>query len=284
FGSPQSPAAPPASSAPAAGATAAYLLQRTAPSGDAEGRLTITSVDPADGTPRPNPLTRWPDVFADGLDAPLAHVGTPTATSVVLRLPGESPATLRLAVGPVDVLRHRSVRAGAAVWRNHELVPGRTTAPAFLSRTPTTTFATTARASILGSGPIELPGGGIAQALGTFLAQLLPPEAFPAGTTVPIRLAAVRTGAVELEDGGGAADVTVRVLLTTTAEFDPATDAQLTPSSFVTEVERTIRAWAADVEPPAPGAFYDFDLTVFADDDPDRPLIHAPTLRLPIRT
>lgn len=249
--------------APAPGATAAAAVEALAEL--TRGVADALAAEPTDLSNPTGPTA------PSGPSADRAAPRDPTAPrdSDGERVPGDATSHTFRRVG-LDVVEHPRARGSVAVSRNAELVPGRQTAPAFVLHAPTHAFAATVGPQILATEPIALAGSGIADALGRFLDDLLTPARGP----VPLRLAVVRTTAGEDEEP---------VIAALTHDLDPATDTTPGPDSFVTQVETAVEAWAAAAEPPqGPGAAYGFDLTVFAPDDPGRPVIRATKLRLPI--
>lgn len=294
--------------------TYCYTLQRTAPQNPStQGTLTVTAVDPTTGEPKPNPVELWPTVYVEGETDPLAQLSK-TKTGAEYQYPAGFPWDRQVAqrfvftwdddkplppppplakdvtlVAPqtfqfawTNTILRQNARAGVSIWRNLSLVPGRTTAPEFVYQTPITAFASNATPSVVGSKPIPLTGSSVADALGTFLGQLVTPEApWAEGETLTIRLAGGYSYALA-ETSTDELDATVPIFLVASYDFDPSNDWKVEPGSFVSQVESAIENWASGRISDNPGAYYAFDLTVFAGRGTLQPAIHATTLRYPI--
>ena len=291
-----------------------FQLRRTAPqSPSTQATLTVTAVDPTTGEPKPNPVELWPTVFVEGEKDPLAQLST-TTTAAEYQYPAGFPWQRQVAqrfvftwddskplpaaptpaggvtlVAPqtfqfawTNAIVRQNARAGVSIWRNLSLVRGRTTRPDFVYQTPITAFAGNATPSVVGANPIPLTGSGVADAFGAFLGQLVTPEApWATGETLTIRLAGGYSYALA-ETGTDEMDATVPIFLVASYEFDPNDDWKVEPGSFVCQVQSAIETWASANKPDNPGAYYAFDLTVFAGGGTLQPAIHATTLRYPV--
>ncbi len=183
----------------------------------------------------------------------------------------------------LNVLRQQNARAGVSVWRNLELVEGQATNPAFVYRTPVAGFASNAFPSVVGAEPIVIgqPGNRIAESLGRFLGQLIPPGWVPEGQKVTIRLA-ISMSRVIASTGDRALRAVVPMFLIAAYEFDPKTDADWTrDDSLVARADNYIAGWCYEQGAQPSGATFLFDLTVYGGGEHPQPLIQDVTLSAP---
>jgi hypothetical protein len=280
-------------------------------------RLRVTSVDPETGAAQANPVALWPKVYATvgGAEVALAAEGTPAATDTAATyaypagiaadaaLPQRfvfswtgGPAGLDTAPWPplppgvelpgpqtyaflgIDPLSRQSGRAGVSIARNLTLIPGKTTADAFVYRTPLAAFAAGVAPSVVAGGAIDLgaPPLELGEALGGFLQQLFTARDSWQGTDqISVRLAV----AYEYPVAEGGLPVRVPVLLVPGHLFAPQTDWDASdPDSFTAQVVAGIAAWAEGKTLRADGS-YVVDLTIYASKGLLQPLIRATTLQ-----
>ena len=276
-------------------------------------RLVITSIDPATGDPQANPSVLWPVVTAtyDGKAYVLEAEADSTPTQATYLYPaGVIPADAAVeqlfeftwnggggaqaadqvgafegssGVGAaaqtfrflgVNVLASQTARAGVSIWRNVSLIDGETTNPAFVYQTPITQFTSNAVPSVSAVDPIAITGTGVADALGTFLQELLVvPGGWKADDTLSIRLAGGYSYAV-----APGLDVLVPIFLIPSYDFHPASDYKVAPGSFVSTVQENVADWQKNHSPSETNASYRFDLTVYSSTGALQSLIHAASL------
>ena len=291
-----------------------YQLQKeqTADLSPTLTRLVVSSIDPATGAPRANPVALWPAVTATyvGVAYALQPDGSPTATQAAYTYPaGMIPAAAAVeqqfefewgvevpspsvgaaraggadsAAAPqtfrfrdVNVLAEQTARAGVSIWRNVSLIDGVTTNAAFVYQTPITQFSSNAVPSVSASDPLPITGTGVAEALGTFLHELLVvPGGWSPGETLSIRLGGGYSYAI-----AAGLYVLVPIFLIPAADFDPTTDWQVSAGTFVTGVQDTVTTWQHDNAPlSTANASIRFDLTVYSSTGALQSLIHASAL------
>ncbi|HEY6398115.1 MAG TPA: hypothetical protein VIX82_11735, partial [Solirubrobacteraceae bacterium] len=129
--------------------------------------------------------------------------------------------------------------------------------------------------------PLNLSGGGVADALGAFLQHVFTTNvAWAPGQKVSIRLAVGYS--YRLAVGPSHALVQVPILVVASYSFDPTSDWRVQPKSFVCHVESAIASWQSTTGPALVDAAYSFDLTVYRADRGGQPPISASTLRYTI--
>ena len=214
----------------------------------------------------------WPD--AGPIPAPVAPVAGNLGAAQAVQFAG------------TDVLSMQSARAGVAIVRNLSLVSGTATNPAFVYQTPMVNFTSAANASVTSAtaipiGSEDVTGAPLADqvatALGGFLHQLLwGRDSWQAADRLPVRLAVgysypVATGS------DTSLDSLVPILLVPSVDFDPSTDCQPLPGSFVRSVGEAVQAWYDAAQPPA--GFLQFDVTIYASLGTLQPLVSASQVR-----
>jgi hypothetical protein len=167
----------------------------------------------------------------------------------------------------VNVLDQQSARAGVSIARNLELVQRATTNPAFVYRTPVTSFTASAVPAISGSQPIPVGASPtpVGQALGQFLKQLFTSaNTWTAGDTVPLRFTGGYSYAIATT-GPDTLGPVVPIFLVASVDFDPLADWEWTsPSSFVSQVQAVVDNWVSTQAPVTDNAMLLFGLTVYA--------------------
>lgn len=268
--------------------------------------LVITESTPQNGAPKPQLLAGapplWPSAVVatyQGTDYPLTLVSS-SASSIVFGYPaGVIPADAQISqrfsfswpggnvrsgdvpsifgadlIGPqtfeflgVNVLDQQAARAGVSISRNLELVQGSTTNPAFVYRTPVTSFTASAVPAISGSQPIAIGANPtpVGQALGEFLKVLFTSaNSWTAGDTVTIRFTGGYSYAIAAT-GPDTLGPVVPIFLVASVDFNPLADWDWTsPSSFVSQVQAVVDNWISTQAPVTDNAALQFGLTVYA--------------------
>ncbi|HET6208966.1 MAG TPA: hypothetical protein VFD94_01210 [Jatrophihabitans sp.] len=268
--------------------------------------LVITESTPQNGAQKPRlpggaqPL--WPSAVVagyQGIDYPLT-LQSSSASSAVFSYPaGVIPADAQISqrfsfdwsggnvqsgsvpsiygadlVGPqtfeflgVNVLDQQSARAGVSISRNLELVQRSTTNPAFVYRTPVTSFTASAVPAITGVQPIAIGASPtpVGQALGEFLKQLFTSaNSWSAGDTVTLRFTGGFSYAIAAT-GTDTLGPVVPIFLVASVDFDPAADWDWTSGqSFVAQIQAVVDNWVSVQAPVTDNAMLLFGLTVYA--------------------
>ena len=210
--------------------------------------------------------------------AVLPQAASPRSAAVEpIVVPGGT-VTVSFEVDGLSVLREASALAGVSVIRNHDLLPGRTTNPAFVYRGPVTRFTSEVVPTISGAAPIAIEGESVGAALGRFLQTVLHvPDHGLLAHRPRLRLAGTFCGT----DGRR---VELPIFLVPTYPFRPASDWDWTaPGSFVAGIGHTVEDWLQAQRVGAGGTIR-FDLTVFSGDGRPKPLIQDVTLTYPLPT
>jgi LysM repeat protein len=260
----------------------------TYPSGTPEQQLTLV------GTTSTQATFAYPKSAAIPADAQLAQrfvFPWPGATGCT---GGPAPTPPPALTAPqtfqfqcVNVLSEQSARAGVSILRNLELVYLKTTNPAFVYRTPVTSFTSSAIPTVtapqqdaiaIGSGSSPT---GVAEALGKFLEQLLTSQNSWAPTdTLNMRFAGGYSYPVATTAGETLSPV-VPIFLVASVDFNPTSDWDWTnPNSFVSQAQAVVTDWwqTSHLPPSVPSAAIVFDMTVYGGTASPQPLIHAATL------
>jgi LysM repeat protein len=184
----------------------------------------------------------------------------------------------------VNVLAQQNARAGVSIWRNLELIAGKTTNDAFVYRTPVTSFTSSAIPSVAAGAADAIPIGssptGVAEALGTFLKELLTTQnTWADGDTLTMRFGGGYSYALA-GDGPDSLAPVVPIFLVAAVDFDPQTDWDWTNAqSFVSQVQAVVTDWQTQRTPaPRESASIVFDMTILGGPQQSQPLIHAASL------
>jgi hypothetical protein len=294
----------------------AYQIQKDQ-SNNVLTQLTLTSIDPTTGQPKPNPTELWPSVYAtvDGNEVELTP-SSPGQTQAQYQYPNgiapDTPLQQRFVFeGPdlvsgadintqppsvqgvalvapqvfqfdgINILTEQNAQASVAIARNLALVSGIATNNVFVYRTPYTSFTSIAVPSVTADSDIPIGSGDptqIAAPLGKFLQQMFSQNSWQSADTLTIRFGAAYSYALA-GTGTNSLPTYVPILLVPSFDFHPATDWDPgNPNSFVSQLQQVIAKWYSDNLPSRVGGSYVFDLTIYASQGHLQPLINATRL------
>jgi LysM repeat protein len=294
----------------------AYQIQKDQ-SNNVLTQLTLTSIDPTTGQPKPNPTQLWPNVYAtvDGNEVELTP-SSPGQTQAQYQYPNgiapDTPLQQRFVFeGPdlvsganvntqppsvqgvdlvapqvfqfdgINILTEQNAQASVAIARNLALVSGIATNSVFVYRTPYTSFTSIAVPSVTADSDIPIGAGDpkqIAAPLGKFLQQMFSQNSWQSTDTLTIRFGAAYSYALA-GTGTNSLPTYVPILLVPSFDFHPASDWDPgNPNSFVSQLQQVVAKWYSDNLPSRVGGSYVFDLTIYASQGHLQPLINATRL------